>query len=279
MSEKEPEHRDGKPEAIAEGSGRNPREYANGGSNTPAVRDDSTPDTTHLMEAVIARENLVKALKRVERNKGAAGIDNREVSELRSFLIDQWPLVKVQLLDGTFKPQPVKRLEIPKPGGGMRKLGIPTVLDRLIQQALHQVLSPIFEAEFSEHSFGFRPGRSAHDAVTAARDFAASGKRVVIDLDLDSFFDRVNHDILMSRVARKVKDKRILHLIRSYLQSGVMVTGVKMATESGTPQGGPLSPLLSNILLDDFDKELERRGHDFCRYADDGAPRMRGRRS
>lgn len=269
MSVKDPEQQNKTSVTKVEGSGQNPQEYAIGGCSTPAMMDDSTPNTTQLMEAVVARENLVKALKRVERNKGAAGIDNRGTTELRALLIEQWPLVKEQLLDGTFKPQPVKRVEIPKPGGGMRKLGIPTVLDRLIQQALHQILSPIFEMGFSEQSFGFRPGRSAHDAVKAAQNFAESGNRIVIDLDLDSFFDRVNHDILMARVARKVEDKRVLLLIRRYLQSGVMIAGVKMSTESGTPQGGPLSPLLSNILLDDFDKELARRGHKFCRYADD----------
>ncbi len=258
-----------KPEAIANGGGQKLREYAIGESTTPATTEHSTPDLTNLIEAVIAKENLVKALRRVESNKGAAGIDNRDVTVLRLYLKEQWPQIKEELLNGTFKPSPVKRVEIPKPGGGTRKLGIPTVLDRFIQQALHQILSPIFEREFSEQSFGFRPKRSAHDAVKSAQKHAASGNRIVIDLDLDSFFDRVNHDILMSRVARKVKDKRILILIRRFLQSGVMAEGVKIATESGTPQGGPLSPLLSNILLNDFDRELERRGHKFCRYADD----------
>jgi group II intron reverse transcriptase/maturase len=258
-----------KPETIAQGSGQKLQEYAIGESTTPATTEHSTPDLRNLIEAVIANENLVKALKRVESNKGAAGIDNRDVTVLRLYLKEQWPQIKEELLNGTFKPSPVKRVEIPKPGGGIRKLGIPTVLDRFIQQALHQILSPIFEREFSEHSFGFRPKRSAHDAVKSAQKHAAAGNRIVIDLDLDSFFDRVNHDILMSRVARKVKDKRILILIRRFLQSGVMAEGVKIATESGTPQGGPLSPLLSNILLNDFDKELERRGHKFCRYADD----------
>lgn len=269
MSVKDSDSQFEKPEAIAKGSDQKLQEYAIGESTTPAATEPSTPDLTNLMEAVIAKENLVKALKRVESNKGAAGIDNRDVTVLRLYLKEQWPQIKAELLGGTFKPSPVKRVEIPKPGGGARKLGIPTVLDRFIQQALHQILSPVFESEFSDQSFGFRPKRSAHDAVKSAQKHAASGNRVVIDLDLDSFFDRVNHDILMSRVARKVKDKRILILIRSFLQSGVMAEGVKIATESGTPQGGPLSPLLSNILLNDFDKELERRGHKFCRYADD----------
>lgn len=269
MSVKDSDSQFEKPEAIAKGSDQKLQEYAIGESTTPAATEPSTPDLTNLMEAVIAKENLAKALKRVESNKGAAGIDNRDVTVLRLYLKEQWPQIKAELLGGTFKPSPVKRVEIPKPGGGARKLGIPTVLDRFIQQALHQILSPVFESEFSDQSFGFRPKRSAHDAVKSAQKHAASGNRVVIDLDLDSFFDRVNHDILMSRVARKVKDKRILILIRSFLQSGVMAEGVKIATESGTPQGGPLSPLLSNILLNDFDKELERRGHKFCRYADD----------
>ena len=257
------------PETRAKGSGRKPREHAFGELTIPAATDNSTPDLTNLMEAVIADENLAKAIKRVESNKGAAGIDNRSVSGLRPYLKEHWPQIKIELLNGTFKPSPVKRVEIPKPGGGVRKLGIPTVLDRFVQQALHQILSTVFEREFSDQSFGFRPKRSAHDAVKSAQKHASSGNRVVVDLDLDSFFDRVNHDILMSRVARRVKDKRILILIRRFLQSGVMADGVKTATESGTPQGGPLSPLLSNILLNDFDKELERRGHKFCRYADD----------
>ncbi len=269
MSAKDSASQFERPEAIAKGSGQKPRAYANGESTTPATTGHSTPDLTNLMEAVIANENVVKALKRVESNKGAAGIDNRDVTVLRLYLKEQWPQIKEELLSGTFRPSPVKRVEIPKPGGGIRKLGIPTVLDRFIQQALHQTLSPIFEIEFSEQSFGFRPKRSAHDAVKSAQKHAASGNRFVIDLDLDSFFDRVNHDILMSRVARKIKDKRILILIRSFLQSGVMADGVKIETQTGTPQGGPLSPLLSNILLNDFDKELERRGHKFCRYADD----------
>jgi RNA-directed DNA polymerase len=222
------------------------------------------------MLAVVERENMREALLRVERNRGTAGIDEMPIEDLRAYLKEHWPRLKEELLGGRYKPQPVRRVEIPKPGGkGMRKLGIPTVLDRLIQQALHQVLSPIFDSTFSPHSYGFRPGRSAHDALKSAQKIVASGKRWVVDMDLEQFFDRVNHDVLMSRIARRIGDKQVLLLIRRYLQSGVMASGVMQATTEGTPQGGPLSPLLSNILLDDLDKELERRNHSFCRYADD----------
>lgn len=222
-----------------------------------------------MMEAVVERENMRAALKRVEANKGAAGVDGTSAQALRPWLHEHWPRVKEELLEGRYKPSPVRRVDIPKPGGGMRQLGIPTALDRLIQQAVLQVMQPMFDGGFSESSYGFRPGRDAHQAVLAAQAHAASGLRWVVDLDIEKFFDRVNHDMLMARVARKVEDKRILRLVRGYLQAGVMENGLVRASTEGTPQGGPLSPLLSNILLDDLDKELERRGHAFCRYADD----------
>jgi RNA-directed DNA polymerase len=222
------------------------------------------------MEAVVERENMRNAFRRVIGNKGAAGVDAMGVDELSPYLQTHWKRIKEQLLGGTYQPQPVLRVEIPKPGGrGMRKLGIPTVVDRLIQQALHQVLNPLFDLDFSSYSYGFRPGRSAHQALAQAREHVVSGRRWVVDLDLEKFFDRVHHDVLMSRVARKVGDKRVLCLIRRYLQAGIMEGGLVSQPTMGTPQGGPLSPLLSNVLLDDLDKELERRGHRFCRYADD----------
>jgi RNA-directed DNA polymerase len=223
-----------------------------------------------LIEQVVQRENLLAAYERVRANKGAAGVDGMSVDDLADFCRRHWPRVREQLLGGTYVPQPVRKVEIPKPDGkGVRMLGIPTVLDRLIQQALLQVLTPIFDPGFSDASFGFRPRRSTHQAVVRARDHIAAGHRWVVDMDLEKFFDRVNHDILMSRVARKVKDKRVLWLIRRYLQAGIMEGGVCSPRSEGTPQGGPLSPLLSNILLDELDKELEQRGHRFVRYADD----------
>jgi RNA-directed DNA polymerase len=222
-----------------------------------------------LMELIVSRENMMRAYARVVGNKGAAGIDAMSATDLKPFLVAHWPRIREDLLADRYQPQPVRGVEIPKPGGGTRLLGIPTAVDRLIQQALHQVLTPFFDPGFSDHSYGFRPGRSAHDAVKAAKAHVASGKRFVVDMDLEKFFDRVNHDVLMARVARKVGDKRVLRLIRRYLQAGLMLGGVETQRTEGTPQGGPLSPLLSNILLDDLDKELERRGHAFCRYADD----------
>ncbi len=238
-------------------------------SAEPFPARDSGKSDAGTWEAVFARENMLTALKRVESNQGAAGIDGMEVQELHSYLQAHWLEVREALESGKYRPSPVRRVEIPKPDGGVRQLGIPTVLDRLIQQAIAQVLTPMFEAVFSSHSYGFRPGRSAHQAVQQAQAYIQEGYNWVVDIDLEKFFDRVNHDMLMARVARMVKDKRVLKLIRAYLESGVMINGVVMEIEEGTPQGGPLSPLLSNIMLTDLDKELEQRGHKFVRYADD----------
>ena len=232
-----------------------------------------------LMSAVLERGNMMRAYERVLRNKGAPGVDGMTVGDLKPYLKAHWPEIREQLRAGRYHSLAVRKVEIPKPGGGKRMLGIPTVQDRLIQQALHQILSPLFEETFSIHSYGFRPGRSATQAVQQARSYIEEGRRWVVDADLEKFFDRVNHDILMSRVARKVKDKRILKLIRSYLQAGMMEGGITTARAEGTPQGGPLSPLLSNILLTDLDRELERRGHRFCRYADDCNIYVRSRRA
>ena len=223
----------------------------------------------NLMEKVVERENMNRALKRVEKNKGAAGIDGMEVKDLRPYLKEHWPRIKEELQKGEYKPKPVKQVTIPKPDKGMRKLGIPTVLDRLIQQALLQILNPIFDPLFCEESFGFRPRRSAHQAVKRAQSYISEGYTCVVDIDFKDFFDRINHDVLMARVARKVRDKRALKLIGAYLRAGIMTRGVLVRTKEGTPQGGPLSPLLANILLDELDKELKRRGHKFVRYADD----------
>jgi RNA-directed DNA polymerase len=232
------------------------------------VRDNGKSDE-RVWEAVFSRENMQTAQKRVESNKGAAGIDGMEVTDLRGYLKAHWLEMRAVLESGKYQPSPVRRVEIPKPDGGVRQLGIPTVIDRLIQQAIAQVLTPMFEEVFSPHSYGFRPGRSAHQAVEQSQEYIRQGYDWVVDIDLEKFFDRVNHDMLMARVARVVKDKRVLKLIRAYLESGVMVNGVVMETEEGTPQGGPLSPLLSNIMLTDLDRELEEREHKFVRYADD----------
>lgn len=270
MTKGDAERRAEKLESHPEGSRRKRREEGLGASRVTARREYSGPEAEQLLEAVVERENLWLALKQVERNKGAAGVDKITVEQLRAYLREHWLRIKEELLAGKYQPQPVRKVEIPKPGGkGMRMLGIPTVVDRLIQQALHQVLSPLFEPSFSESSYGFRPQRSAQQAVLKAREYVREGRRWVVDIDLEKFFDRVNHDVLMSRLARRIKDKRVLRLIRSYLQAGIMSNGLATARREGTPQGGPLSPLLSNILLDELDKELERRGHKFCRYADD----------
>jgi RNA-directed DNA polymerase len=262
-----------KPEMVNSfegGSGRNSQEPDLGVSKSTAAKEIPNLQECSLMEAVLEKENMLRAYKRVIGNKGSPGVDEMTTVELGAYLKINWPQIKNQLLAGRYQPAPVKGVEIPKPGGnGMRKLGIPTVIDRLIQQALHQILSPIFERGFSENSYGFRPNRSAHQAILKAKEYISQGKRWVVDMDLEKFFDRVNHDILMSRIARKIKDKRVLHLIRRYLQAGLMIGGIETIRTEGTPQGGPLSPLLSNIMLDDLDKELEKRGHAFCRYADD----------
>jgi len=224
---------------------------------------------TMRMEQVLTRENILEALSRVEWNKGSHGVDGMSVSELRPHMMEHWQEIREALLAGTYEPAPVRRVEIPKPNGGKRKLGIPTVQDRFIQQALHQALTPIFDPEFSEFSYGFRPGKQAHQAVRQARSYIREGYGWVIDLDLEKFFDRVNHDKLMHLIGKKDRDGRILHLIRRYLQAGIMENGLVTANREGTPQGGPLSPLLSNIMLDQLDNELERRGIRFVRYADD----------
>jgi len=251
-------------------TGQNPGRGSEGVSNAEVIKEGIHPATDMLLERMIEKENMMKAYRKVVKNKGSAGVDNMRVEELGAHLRKNWEAIRKALVQGRYIPQPVKRVEIPKPGGkGVRQLGIPTVTDRLIQQALQQVMTPLFDPGFSVHSYGFRPGKSAHQAVAAVREYVAEGKRWVVDMDLEKFFDRVNHDILMSRVARKIEDKRVLKLIRRYLNAGIMAGGVVSVPQQGTPQGGPLSPLLSNILLDELDKELERRGLSFCRYADD----------
>lgn len=222
-----------------------------------------------LMEWLVSKDNMTKAYKRVVRNKGAPGVDGITVLGLKGHLLEHWELIKQELLEGRYQPSPVKRVEIPKPNGGVRKLGIPTVMDRLIQQATHQIMESLFEGSFSSNSYGFRPRRRASMAINQARVYIREGRRYVVDMDLEKFFDKVNHDILMERIRRKIEEPRLLSLIRRFLKSGVMEGGIVSPNGEGTPQGGPLSPLLSNIMLDDLDKELERRGHKFCRYADD----------
>lgn len=232
-----------------------------------------------LLEAALARENLQAAWKRVKANKGAAGVDGLSIEETAAHLRTAWPLIRDQLLAGTYRPMPVRRVTIPKPDGGARELGIPTVTDRLIQQALLQVLQPLLDPTFSKHSYGFRPGRSAHGAVLAAQSYVQSGRRIVVDVDLEKFFDRVNHDILIGRLQKRIGDAGVIRLIRAWLNSGIMDHGVVRERVMGTPQGGPLSPLLANVLLDEVDKELERRGHCFVRYADDANVYVRSRRA
>jgi RNA-directed DNA polymerase len=238
--------------------------------SSPVVRDPESPASTNrMMEAVCERENLKEALRRVKANKGSAGVDGMTVGGITDYLKQQWPAIREQLRNGTYEPKPVRRVEIPKPDGGVRKLGIPTVLDRLIQQAVMQVLQKRWDPTFSESSYGFRPGRSAQQAVAQAQQYIADGHGWCVDLDLEKFFDRVNHDKLMGQIAKRVEDKRLLKLIRAFLNAGVMENGVVSPSVEGTPQGGPLSPLLSNLVLDELDRELERRGHRYVRYADD----------
>jgi RNA-directed DNA polymerase len=242
-------------------------------------RHDTGNTGSGLLLAVLTRENLQRAWKRVKANKGAAGVDGLDINQTAAHLRTAWPVIRDQLLSGTYRPMPVRRVMIPKPGGGERELGIPTVTDRLIQQALLQVLQPILDPTFSKHSYGFRPGRSAHDAVLAAQSYVQSGRRIVVDVDLEKFFDRVNHDILIDRLKKRIGDAGIIRLIRAYLNSGIMMNGVVQERMMGTPQGGPLSPLLANVLLDEVDKELERRGHCFVRYPDDANVYVRSRKA
>jgi RNA-directed DNA polymerase len=254
----------------AAGRGEAPKAAGEGTEAVKAGYGTESPASPEcLMEEVCQRDNLVKALKRVKANKGSPGIDGMRVEELADYLKEHWPRIREQLLQGRYQPQPVKRVQIPKPGGGERPLGIPTVLDRFIQQAVMQVLQSYWDRTFSEHSYGFRPKRSAHQAVAQAQAYIAQGYGYVVDIDLEKFFDRVNHDILMGLAAKRVKDKRVLKLLRTFLNAGVMENGLASPATEGTPQGGPLSPLLSNLMLDVLDKELEKRGHRFVRYADD----------
>lgn len=257
----------------------NPAVVVGGGEATAAGCEPTNSGRHVLLEQALTRENLQRALQRVKRNAGSAGVDGMTVAELPAFLRTDWPRLRRELLDGSYRPQPVRRHAIPKPGGGERELGIPTVLDRFIQQAAMQVLQAAWDPTFSEMSHGFRPGRSAQGAVHAAQGYLAAGERYVVDIDLEKFFDRVSHDILMGLVAKRVNDRRVLRLIRSFLTAGVLADGLVGPTDEGTPQGGPLSPLLSNLMLDVLDRELERRGHRFVRYADDCNIYVRSRRA
>ena len=231
--------------------------------------NNETIDTSNLLEKILSRANMIQAMKRVISNKGSHGVDGMKTYELKEHLIQNWLAIKEKLLEGSYKPSPVRRVEIPKDDGSKRQLGIPTVQDRLIQQAISQELSKIYEPIFSENSYGFRPNKSAHKAILKAKEYVNEGNYWVVDMDLEKFFDKVNHDILMHKLSLKIKDKRVLRLVRKYLESGIMINGINVTSEEGTPQGGPLSPLLANIMLDELDKELEKKGHKFCRYADD----------
>lgn len=247
--------------------------------NQVSVENNQPPECASIMEQVVERSNMLRAYERVQRNGGAPGVDGMTIEELWAYLGKFWAEIKEELLNGSYKPQAVRQVMIPKPSGGERMLGIPSVLDRLIQQAIHQVLNPYFDPEFSEHSYGFRKGKSAHEAILQARSYQRERKRWVIDMDLAKFFDEVNHDRLIMRIKEKVNDKTLLNLIRKYLKSGIMRDGVMSTRAKGTPQGSPLSPLLSNIVLDELDKELENRGHSFCRYADDCNIYVKSKRS
>lgn len=258
----------GQLELVLGGWGEAPGDQESGEAGR-AAQGEERSGNHDLMERVVARENATQALKRVRRNKGSAGIDGMTVDELTPYLHENWSGIRERLLAGTYQPSAVRRVLIPKSGGGMRQLGIPTVLDRFVQQLILQVLQPIFDPTFSEHSHGFRPGRRAHDAVRKAQEYIQQGNRWVADVDLEKFFDRVNHDVLMGKLENRTRDRRILRVIRRYLEAGIMADGVVTERHEGTPQGGPLSPLLANVLLDEVDKELERRGHRFVRYADD----------
>jgi len=265
-------------ELALEGRGEAPKAERSGEAGR-AAQGKERSGSHALMERVVARENAVEALKRVRRNKGSPGIDGMTVEALEPYLYEDWKAIRAQLLAGTYRPSAVKRQRIPKSGGGVRELGIPTVLDRFVQQLILQVLQPIFDPTFSEHSHGFRPGRRAHDAVRKAQQYIQDGRRWVVDVDLEKFFDRVNHDVLMGKLHNRIGDPRMLRIIRRYLKAGVMADGVVVERHEGTPQGGPLSPLLANVLLDEVDKELERRGHCFVRYADDCNVYVRSRRA
>lgn len=254
---------------LAEGGRGEASKDLGSGEASAATRGNERSGTDYLMEQVVEASNARAALKRVVQNKGGPGLDGMRVEELEGYLRANWQRVRAELLAGTYQPQAVLRREIEKSGGGVRMLGIPTVLDRFLQQAILQVLQPRFDPTFSTHSYGFRPGRSAHDAIRAAQRYIQEGRQWVVDCDLEKFFDRVNHDVLLSRLAARIEDKRLLRLIRRYLNAGMMADGVVIERHEGTPQGGPLSPLLANVLLDEVDKELEKRGHAFCRYADD----------
>jgi RNA-directed DNA polymerase len=268
--------------------GRPGRAGAGHGEAVPEAASDEAASARHaqtdcgasdLLGQALTRENLARAWKHVKANKGSAGVDGRTVQDTGEYLKQAWPDIRQRLLDGTYKPEPVRRVSLPKPGGGTRELGIPTVVDRLIQQVLLQVLQPLIDPTFSAHSYGLRPGRSAHQAVLAAQAHVQAGYRIVVDVDLEKFFDRVNHDILMDRLAKRIADKQLLRLIRRYLQAGVLAHGVHSERFEGTPQGGPLSPLLANVLLDEVDRELERRGHRFARFADDCNVYVRSRKA